>query len=542
MSGIVVDPAGGPVSGAKVEIKEDAGDPAFAEGRSDEAGKFLLADLEPADSRLVVVKTEDFPTWSSLCTITAGETTEVQAQLTRGAKVIGIILDETGAPATDVMVYTSTAPDAEPDEILDTFGLEAPETMTASDGSYSLNAYPGKVTVVAFSFLGTAETVLELQPGEVRCWDATLPGGKYQIRGVVLDEVGAPVANAFVEAGFEFGSANYVEGGLVGTATDNEGRFVIRGLGELPCRVKVWGQCYGLREENSAPLAVVPSVRPGPAEIVLRIQRPTSSMKGVLLDSQGKALASVAVRAYPLPVVADGWLPDSGWKAETDALGAFTLGPLPAGSYQLTATNLGESADTQLLGVYNILPQHDLDLGTVHLAAPGRLVPVVRDGWTLQVSFLSRAGLHLARYWSEGDDAVLSLPPGNYALNASKDLADGESRSWPVVTCQRIVIPSDVDLSVVVPAPALVWRTLQFKLPAGLENDPIWRIVAASGCELIENTLDHKLNPNLRLELGLEPGRYQVIAFTRSLSATAEASVHFDTTSDETVVIELTER
>ena len=226
VSGVVVDPTGGPVARARVAVEPD--DSAGMAARfsaishqalTDDTGAFEIDGVKPGKIRLTASATGWVPTELADLDLTRGESlTGLRIELQRGATVSGRVSTAAGAPALDVMVMVQES--ASPFR-----HSRSAVTSTGGDGRYVLEGVePGLRTIAARSqTLGTTAKEIEVAPGVNRL-DLRFIGG-VEISGRVLDATGAPIAGAVVSA---LSSSQDWQGAE--TQSEADGAFTIEGV------------------------------------------------------------------------------------------------------------------------------------------------------------------------------------------------------------------------------------------------------------------------------------------------------------------------
>ncbi len=242
--------------------------------------------------------------------------------LTPGARVSGRLVDTAGASVGDVIVRLeptsdfSAIPIPGVGDMMRTFASlleEDPiELVTADDGSFffdpvSPGSYDLRVEVRGYIPL---ERPVTAKSGELtELGSLTLDAGE-SMYGRVVDESGAPVANALVSASPTegmFGRGTDLSGDLLTGRTrvrsDDRGRFTIAGLASKPYSLTATAPGYGR--------AIVSDVRPGTATTLT--MRPGWTVGGLVVRGDtGEPVEGVSVRA-------------GGVVGETDAEGRFML-------------------------------------------------------------------------------------------------------------------------------------------------------------------------------------------------------------------------
>ncbi|HEX6883393.1 MAG TPA: sigma-70 family RNA polymerase sigma factor [Planctomycetota bacterium] len=500
IAGTVRGPSGEPMADAQVLVGSDRHTfrRAFVSGegelagsdapprcvRTDQNGRFLACGVPPG-SVPVVVRGGGCAPWRSVVELTADEPVELAVALVPEARLVGTVRDASGAPVANAWLRRVNG-----------FGLLDPSCTTGPDGAFRLGGLapgPNRVSVQE-SELGSSEETFELAPGEERPWDPVLGLGRV-LAGRVLDEGGLPLAGWRVEAHGEPQQVMSYDGAF--TAAD--GRFVLKGLRDLPHRLVV--EAPG----TSVSVLELGGRRPG-TEIELRVpdtRRPSARVRGVVVDASG---------VRPLDLQLELATESLGMPSEVDAQGRFELGPLVPETYVLRLRARGYPE--HVLGPRRLAPQETWDLGTVVLAPAAALVvraAAPPEAGTLQPWFrLHRASeegtFDLGPLASAGEGWERpGLAAGRYVLELGGtrvaaarlplELHPGEERRLEVAL--RAGFP----------------REIQVQTPPDLGAARVRLEVRAAGGELVvEDTLWPRLPGDYRLFTTLAAGRYTVSA------------------------------
>lgn len=326
LSGRVLDPAGVPLRGARVEaILESREDVLPRVVRSDAAGRFRFERLPPGEARLSAEAEGHLrPADVELVLLVGGQEVVRDVRLRAGEEVSGRVVEEGGRPVQGAEVMLTSMQSAEHSE-------------TAADGTFRFHvpAGPGKLRVRHPDFIELRSTVtapatgleLRLVMGEV-------------LSGRVVDAKGLSVAGARLLSG-RSGKKGDSEAAEKTGVSDGEGRFVLRGLPRGPLTV------IAVQE-----LAVRSTFRVGGAnvslpsrdELVVTLQE-GATLEGRVVDQNGAPATEVTVAAKlkgiddsddPANVLAviQGGSPFG--SAKTDGSGAFKIEALRPGTYELS--------------------------------------------------------------------------------------------------------------------------------------------------------------------------------------------------------------
>lgn len=216
--GRVSTPEGGPVAGATIRLAD-----LTRQTVSDAHGHFTFPGLAQSSSRLEIIA-DGYPLLRpDLPPIEPGTTTElIDFVLSAGARIVGTVVDDSGAGLPDVRVraYATLA-----DGPIHPWNETRADVRTAGDGSFDLCGLEtdSKTAVLVFEHPGSLELRLDTPIAAGRTIDlgeVVLDPGEW-IEGVVLDDSGAPVPRAEVHVGSAEGKTEPTE------HADDEGRFRI---------------------------------------------------------------------------------------------------------------------------------------------------------------------------------------------------------------------------------------------------------------------------------------------------------------------------
>ncbi|WNG61840.1 hypothetical protein F0U59_49355 [Archangium gephyra] len=193
IEGRVLNAAGQPLPGVKLELKAETGEARRASRTSisGEDGTFVLKAVEPVSHRLRAHHEDFIPTAQTVQAPSSG----VQVVLRTGARVEGEVVDEKEVPVpqAQVQLLSVEAPGGDGDD-------SSKETRTDERGRFSLQGLePGQYRVSAWS--GTREDAqaltlpLEVSGTETVRVRLQFPVG-LSLSGLVVDEAGKPVPEA----------------------------------------------------------------------------------------------------------------------------------------------------------------------------------------------------------------------------------------------------------------------------------------------------------------------------------------------------------
>lgn len=315
LAGQVVDEAGGPVSGARVDLEWQAflpeepdlplGDPILRSTRTNGQGRFELQGFPAGDARLSVAAPAFVPLRDLEVALPRPSTAgELRLVLERGAVLQGRVTTAAGEPVPSVRV-----------------GIGGTAAATDDDGLYWLEgADLGRQTVLFFhASHGQVAKPFAIQPG-VNVLDLAFAPG-FDIAGRVVDEDGKPVPAARVELAPD----NRFEPSVYRDVTGEDGRFRLSQVRSGRYRLKAGADGFADTE------------RPG----TLTVDGDPVSNLEVVLD-RGTVLSGriLGLPAADLPQVEVEALSDQGERlaAWTDGRGRYEIRSLAAGDWTVRAT------------------------------------------------------------------------------------------------------------------------------------------------------------------------------------------------------------
>ena len=311
--------------------------------RADTEGRFTIGALPARVELELLASPEEYPrARQHLGRLEPGSRTEVRVELQRGARVIGIVLDEAGAavPAARVAALPGGS----------LFDLDwATRVETAdNEGRFDMAGLPsGQVLMraTARGFLDSELEQLQLEEGGVRGGlELRLSGGN-AIRGRVTWPDGRPAIDARVQVRFDpasrmgMGAYSAMRGSRGDGKTDDDGRFAVRGLGRGPFVIRVTGDPpTDLAPSDEEPwTAYVGATSPDGPELELVLTAP-GTVRGRVADAVGAPVAEfriVAVQSSRLSGMEIGI--EDREKDFEDAEGRFAFGGLMPGSWRFFA-------------------------------------------------------------------------------------------------------------------------------------------------------------------------------------------------------------
>lgn len=363
LRGVVVDPDGEPVPAATAFAfpeawREVRWDPLVRSGNeearrveTDAAGRFEVEGLPLGVPLCATARGEPFARALDACGVTLSETAgeaNVTLRLRRPASVEVTLRDPEGAPVTRGAVTVGAAL-TERRGVLDARGRARIEGL--SPGATVLD-------VDLDGFVPVHEEIV-LVEGQTLARLVSLSRG-LAIDGILVDESGAPIAGASVQASRE-GARRYP---VAGTRTHDDGTFRIEGLEPGAHRLTAYGT--GIDVPRSEPMTV-------PATGIRLVATHLGEVRARLLAPAGRAPKGLTVGAYQ----EDGGSASSeGWN---DGRVSWKV---PRGRWRLTVRAPGFAPVERSVDVASAGP---LDLGEIVLDEGASVEGVVvgRDGVAL---------------------------------------------------------------------------------------------------------------------------------------------------------------
>ncbi|MCY3001853.1 MAG: carboxypeptidase-like regulatory domain-containing protein [Planctomycetota bacterium] len=233
---------------------------------------------------------------SQLFKVGPGEHATMDVQLSRGATLLGRVVDEKGAPVAGAKLTVIVDPVA-----FGQGGYEVREGESDATGAFALAAVtPGKVELIVTK-KGTLDRKLpfELTEGVAKdAGDVVLSSGEV-VAGHVRWSDGRPCTGAKVEVNFDpaalggMSGLNALQGANGEGVVDADGAFEVSGLGKGPFVVTVAARPEGAERDHRARVA---GVKPGTRDLELVLAAPLE-LSGRVLDTLGAPVVGATVRA-----------------------------------------------------------------------------------------------------------------------------------------------------------------------------------------------------------------------------------------------------
>lgn len=375
-SGMVLDPSGRPASGASVAIAvDDAPPPVLRDGRrarnvppvlltTDESGRFTTSSVPIGKHWLVACAAGSAPAFVEV-EIFAVARAPVVVQLEEGAAVHGIVRDAQGEPVPAARVSAGTKR-AYGHGFFPLGGrvTDRQETVTDGEGRFALqHLFAGEVQIYCRAQgMTTVDLDVDLSQRRELEWNPVLER-QAEIRGRVVDASGQPLVGWRVHLETEPSTASAsarVRPQTLETQSEGDGRFTL--LRVFPGSYRLWA--VPPDAEGAAASAEWGPTRAvsGETDVLIRTGwEPDAGAFAVgrLVDRDGVAVSAARIELRP---PRHRWTEGPGTSVDAD--GAFRIGPLPSGEFELVVSSGSHDAVQRRV---RIEPGRTLDLGAIVL-------------------------------------------------------------------------------------------------------------------------------------------------------------------------------
>lgn len=424
LEGVVLDPSGHVVAGAKVRVGDQSDFSSMGpdgpigtppqELVTDENGAFSCEGLVPGTVEFAC-KAQGFAVSTGSVQVQEGAVGQVQIRLEQGAWIRGVVRAHDGSPTAQITVNVDEWAFRYP-QVNSSFG--APHTESGTDGTFEIGPLAaGPIRLHAASYTGFQRSLREglVANGETYLWELTLEGLP-TISGRALDADGAPLAGWTVVVKAD-GNPSLPHKSVI---CDSDGAFTIHLIGMVDRRLELYKPKEGSRTASvwsprGAPLAWVTEVPLGSTDVELRLdprQTPSGKLTGGLESVRPLGKTKITVSGEDLGEFAEVRL-DAG-------VSSFEVSDLPVGTFTLRIESQG-CAPLWLRGIQLQKGEHQ-ELGTNLVFAGGDLAVNLDAEWLVQLDHAmvelhdSQQNSWYTRMQGKRIEAK-NLPPGTYTLN-----------------------------------------------------------------------------------------------------------------------------
>lgn len=408
----VLDPDGLPVEGVPVEIGfygryygiplgdgSTGSNPPQRTIATGIDGRFEAEGLALGRVGVRIPYSDTWATWSGGAPVLAGTHEPFEIRLSRGGVLVGRVTDEHGAPV--------------PAQIHPRDRSHFPSVSANADGEYRADRItPGRQTIVArHGRIGEAQTEIRIEDGQVARWDAVIQSG-YSVHCRVVDMEGKGLP------GYRIDVRPIVYTGMMWPpdgVTGPDGRVVIH---NFPSD-RFSATLYAPEGTVGFPLEEREEVHVDAGELVFvvePIEEPSCWITGRVVNHRGQPPSTVRIS-----IGRSGIGRRRG--VELDPDGAFEIGPLVPGPYDLVAWS--PSTPTRILASVDLPPEERADLGVLRLPEPGRLTIYLdssnpeRRAWVLSLREQGKESGFQSLTVKAGMGNEIELPPGRYEVQGA---------------------------------------------------------------------------------------------------------------------------
>jgi RNA polymerase sigma factor (sigma-70 family) len=328
VEGQVLDPAGRPVEGARVNAFAEPASVGWV-GRSTPSatttsdGRFRFTGFEKGSVNIRAEKGEaGTGSWSE--SLDWGATRQITIQLLAGGSLSGSVRFDDGTVAPGAVVYT---------EYPDQRERSAARTVVGDDGRYLLRGLGAGLYRVTASRSGghmrfrPDVTRVQVSEGEQKHVDLIVPR-RQTVRGLVLLPDGKPAAGAVVIVGV--GDYKPLTGSALRGVAEVRGRFTVDDLDQDQIYT-LWADLAGYSEAKSR------GILAGNQEVVLELL-PEAGVAGVVVDQEGRSVADFELVTTQEQLPGEAFTPMRRlMEAVHDPAGSFLVRPLPPSTYRIQA-------------------------------------------------------------------------------------------------------------------------------------------------------------------------------------------------------------
>lgn len=503
--------------------------------RADENGQFE-SDEVPAGYALIMARPKEENANAigmESIWLESGQLQEIKVVIQKGARLDGVIRNQNGSPAADVIIRAEWEGSHALGKMEDNLGalMSDVETTSGPDGAYSLiGMLPGEFGI-ELRGPGNKELLEEerfFAPGSEQTWDPIVEAGE-SLNLKLLDRIGSPLEGW----GLSIAGPGFFFSERVPARTNSMGEISVPFLepdGLYDVGLFAPRSTGGLQEVLTAFRS---GLAPGSAQHVLQLsatELPTAVISGSWLDTAGEPLGRTS-----LLLVRAGHTDE--WALTTNADGRFAFDGLSAGDYQLRAGASPYPRGT-VIASFSVAAEERLNLGQIALQGLCKIkvgVSLTSDEAPPRAAlFLESAEASaedLGVKWTQSDSIWTSTPivPGRYLLRIQAPGHAPYTRKVQVGSQAELFLEArlqagfSVPLSIQLPATAnksclllvRVWDTEQTLVSENNVFAYFSNEASASGHELKYSVL-------------LAPGNYRIeVGLTGESATPAEASFGF---------------
>ncbi len=362
-------------------------------------GRFEVECLALGRVGVRIPYSDTWATWSGGVPVLAGDHEPFEIRLTRGGVLVGTVADEHGTPV--------------PAQIHPRDRSHFPPVIAEADGEYRADRIPpGRQTIVArHGRAGEAQTEIRIQDGQVARWDAVIQSG-HSVHCRVVDTEGKGLPGYRIEVGpIVYTGGMWPSDGVTGP----DGRVVIHNIPSDRFRATLFAP------EGIAgfPLDERREVHVDAGELVFEVEpleEPSCWITGSVVNHRSQPPSAVRIS-----VGKSGTRRRRGLELDPD--GAFEIGPLAPGPYDLVAWSL--TTPTRILASVDLRPEERADLGVLRLPEPGMLTIYLdssdpeRMAWFLSLREQGEEVGFESLTVKVGMGTDVELPPGRYEVQGA---------------------------------------------------------------------------------------------------------------------------
>lgn len=381
--GMVVDEKGQPIANAQlalVQLTGGASEPQMLMSGDD--GKFETATLRAGRHVIVGMDNDKVMRRGQLrFAHNGGDTVDVELRLTRGARIVGTLKNQTGQTWAGANLVARDRPEA-----IHSLPFLATWTKSAAGGMFAMEGLAAGTYALESEYVETK--VVTLSEGETFEW-SPVRSAMQPMKVRLVDQKGNPLSGwrvAVLPPGQDWVNA------AVNTGPDGRLAYDMSAFYFEPgtyCRLAIY-KPQGKSDKQFADFGSIPSLMTPPLTVGLEheLRVPASAntfhrVEGQVVDTEGEPMVGATVRIY-------GDLGSSfGSDAAVDALGMFRFEGIPGGRRRAYVKISGRPQFR--LSTIAVGPQNVTQLGRIEIPASGCIVVSVPE----EVAGSKKLRLHL---------------------------------------------------------------------------------------------------------------------------------------------------